>query len=211
MKNMKKILCLVLVILTAFSMLVISASAASDEYVATITVFSSTSTKNALGHSWVYFENISDETITVGAYPLDPNKGVSVGVFSGKTLADGKGVYYNVESYLIHNVGSGKGRRSTTAKITEAQLQNATNTINSSNTWSVVKNCSAFAEKVWNSACPNKKVWSLGTPSFLRSFLLLRNYRTNMPVYSPAHSECFKQVNSTTMTPCKQGSLTFVF
>ncbi len=212
MKNMKKLLCLVLVVLTAFSMFTVCASAAdSDEYVATITIFSSTSTANALGHSWVYFENISDETITVGAYHLEPDKGVSVGVFSGKTLADGRGVYYNVESYLIHNVGSGVGRRSITQKITADQLQNATDTINSSNTWSVVKNCSAFAEKVWNNTCPSKKVWSLGTPSFLRTFLVFRRCKTNASVYSPAHSECYKHINSTTITPCKQGSMTFVF
>ncbi len=100
------------------------------------------------GHAWLYFENLCDDTLKVGAYDLESSESVSVGTFK-YTRADGGGVYYNVESYCVEKYGA-KNRVSLTVDLTKAELEEITNEINSSNYFTFFTNCSFFAAKIWN-------------------------------------------------------------
>lgn len=209
MKNIKKVLCIALAILTLCSFMIMpSYAASSDNIVARMYVFSAVTNKAAGGHSWIYIENLSDQAIVVGLYtvPVDGTVSVSTGK---NRRADGAGVYYNVDSYLVNNKGCGVGRRSLQMDITAAQLERVSNTINSNNRWSVAFNCSNFAEKVWNSA-GGKKVYSLGTPSFLKTYINLQGGRKNAAMQNAAPEQCFKQKGSQ-LVICSSASLTKPF
>ena len=81
MKNKAK---RVLSLLLAVVMLVpfaLPAFAESDEIVARVSIVSYLKNVFSTGHSWLYIENLSDKTLTVGIYQLEPGASVSVGTF----------------------------------------------------------------------------------------------------------------------------------
>lgn len=121
----------VMFVLAAFAPM--SAVAKSEnEDVATITVFSYAAMFDK-GHAWIYFENKSDETLTIGAYKLEPGKAVSVGTYSN-ARKEGKGVYYNLDSYIVNHFNY-KSRVSLTEGITKAEVKKLSDFINTHNTW----------------------------------------------------------------------------
>ena len=103
------------------------------------------------GHMWIYVNNISDETLTVGHYELPAGEGVSIALFS-VSCSDGGGIYYNVEAYC-DNVYNNKGSLSITEKITESDLGRLNKKlVNYLNHWDPVFNCMYFAFSMWNCA-----------------------------------------------------------
>ena len=102
------------------------------------------------GHVWLYFENLTDGDITVGVYTVPAGEGVSVGAM-GNSRADGYGIYYNVEAYMIHKMG-GSGTVGRSMLLTQDQLNTVNATILERNEWSLSSNnCCRFATRVWNS------------------------------------------------------------
>lgn len=101
------------------------------------------------GHVWLYFENLTDGDLTVGVYTVPKGEGVSVGSM-GSSRSDGKGIYYNVEAYMIHKMG-GSGTVGRSMLLTQEQLDTVNATILERNEWSLSKNCCRFATRVWNS------------------------------------------------------------
>lgn len=101
------------------------------------------------GHTWIYVENKTDLPIRVGAIYAAPGTGVSVGTHALRR-ADGEGIYYNVEAYMLR----GKGTSATVARamdLRQSQLQTVNDTIVNNNSWSLSDNCNRFATRVWNS------------------------------------------------------------
>ncbi len=184
------ILCICMIL----TMLPISASANSDS-VCRMSLFSYTAHPFDTGHSWLYFENLTDAPITVGVYTLAPGKAVSVGTFKN-TRSDGAGVYYNVEAYCTANYGS-NGRISLSMEINSDQLNTVNGVINGNNLWTLVRNCSWFAAKVWNSVS-SIDVFSGSTPSCLKTSMKVEScYKTttNQPMFAPSAGEVYKQVD----------------
>lgn len=153
--------------------------------------------KNAAstGHAWLYFENISKKTVTVGAYKLKPGKGVSVGTF-GYIRKEGPGVYYNLESYITNHQGT-KGRVSLSQDITKEQLKKVTKKINQfKSKWNVAQNCTYFAEKVWNTVA-SVKLNTAATPFALRNAIKRQSgWQKNLFHESPPAKQVFKQKGS---------------
>jgi len=104
----------------------------------------------AMGHAFVYLENLSDEVLTVGAYELPPEEGVSIGTF-GFTRSDGFGIYYNIEAYVYNTYGD-EGVICLSADLTAEEAEHFSNCLLYSNTWDFMFfNCIAFAYRMWNS------------------------------------------------------------
>lgn len=159
MKTFRKLIALVLVVAMVSSVFTFSASAkfslrpAADEpvvarmYIAHLEKPSATE-----GHTWIYIENLTNESIYVGAYYRVPkNQGVSIGTY-GESVDAGPGLYYNVEAWRYQNKDIyGPITYSIHKDLTEKQLEKVNKTIRSINHWSKLRNCAHAAMKIWNS------------------------------------------------------------
>ena len=204
-KTCKRLFALLLAVIMVIGTIPMIA-AADDPIVAKLTLFSYTKNCFDTGHSWLYFENLTDKNITVGVYTLEPGKAVSVGTFKN-TRSDGAGVYYNVEAYCTAKYGS-SGRVSLSETITASELAKVNGIINSNNTWSLVHNCAWFAAKVWNSVS-DIDVFSGSTPSCLKTSMKVESgykTKTNAPMFAPAANQVYKQKGST-LVVVSSGSL----
>lgn len=194
MKKSKKLICIVLSMLFVFLMMTPFGALAkgSEADVATVTVFSYAKMFKA-GHSWVYIENKSRETLTIGAYSLKPGESVSVGAFMN-TRKEGKGIYYNVESYVVNTYGA-SGRMSLTEGVTKEEIAKISNYILSHNTWTPVKNCSYFAAKIWN-MISGKRLYHGSSPSCLKTSINANGGKKNVAMQPVAAENVYKMKGS---------------
>ena len=192
----KRILCMLLCCVLLVGLLSTAALAAGDPVVARMTLFSYQKNCIDIGHAWLYFENLSNQEITVGVYTLAPGEAVSIGTFKN-TRSDGAGVYYNVEAYCTAKYGA-NGRVSLSETITASELAKVTGLINSNNTWTLVRNCSWFASKIWNSVS-DIDVFSGSTPSCLKTSMNVESgykCQTNAPMFVSDAGNVYKQVGN---------------
>ena len=151
MKSLKRIISVIMVfVLIACSMTVAAyAKSEDEEIVANVYICHRILKKLMEGHSWLYFENLTDHDIQVGAYTVPPGEGVSVGTYSGVDVPEGFGVYYNVEAYRY-----GKGGLHDNVylkkELTQKQLERMSDKVARSNYWSHFTNCSFFTITTWN-------------------------------------------------------------
>ena len=119
-----------------------------NDIVATLYVFYDKSDIHGMGHTWIYVENLTDQELMVGIYPLPVNEGVSVGTLPEY---DGWGLYYNIEAYQQTIYGM-EGQVSMKEDITLRELRRVSNFIvNYPNIWDpVFFNCMLFAFLAWN-------------------------------------------------------------
>ena len=120
----------------------------NNDIVATLYVFYDKSDIHGSGHTWIYIENITDQELMVGVYPLPPNEGVSVGTLPEY---DGWGLYYNIEAYQQGIYGM-EDQLSMKEDITLKELRRVSNFIVSyPNFWDpVFFNCMLFAFLAWD-------------------------------------------------------------
>ncbi len=97
------------------------------------------------GHSWLYFENVSNQPVHIAAYELLPGEGVSVGSYCG--FSNGFGVYYNIEAYK----GNYDGICAKSTMLASQELETVNDKICNNNFWEFFFNCVFFATNVWNS------------------------------------------------------------
>ena len=108
MKNFKKFVAVVMtlvIILCSFSFAVYAEDQSTYEektYVAAVYLCQKSQPPYINGHTWLYFENLTNSTLTVGIYQLPKGQGVSVGTY-GYLIKDGRGLYYNVEGYRYNH------------------------------------------------------------------------------------------------------------
>ena len=119
-----------------------------NEIVANLYVFYDKSDIHGVGHTWIYIENLTDQELKVGVYPLPANEGVSVGTLPEY---DGWGLYYNIEAYQQGIYGM-EDQLSMQEEITLKELRRVSNFIvNYINFWDpVFFNCMLFAFLAWD-------------------------------------------------------------
>lgn len=165
---MKKFLSCLLAVLLIFTAVSFSAVAANDEDVARMWICAEKHNVTGIGHIFLYFENLSDKTITVGKYKVAPHGDVSVGCF-GTEGPNGAGVYYNLETELDHYsqlIGISTG-------LNKSELEAVTKKIKSFDRWDPIFNCNYFALLAWN-AGPSGGIPFLIFPQFTRFFINIR-------------------------------------
>ena len=158
MKNLRKLVAIMLAAVILASVFVFPSSAAdtapveeTEPIVARMYFGHLTRKHNMEGHTWIYIENLTNGTITVGAYKLPKGEGVSVGAY-GESTKNGPGTYYNVEAwrykrddiYLPISISLNKD-------LTQKDLDAVSQTILKCNHWSKLFNCAYTAIKIWNS------------------------------------------------------------
>ena len=193
-KTIRRLLCLLLAAAMVFSV-ALPVFAKFEPPVARMTIVSYKKNSASTGHAWLYFENVSKKTITVGIYKLPPRSGVSVGTF-GYVRKEGPGVYYNVESYITNHQGT-KGRVSISQLITGQQLEKVSKKINQfKSTWNLARNCSYFAGTVWNTVASNRLA-AISTPALLRTSMKKYGLKKNVYHQPVLPNQVFKQKGST--------------
>lgn len=156
-----KLVSLLLVCLMLIAVCPLNTLAADDEAVATVSYFCYVKSP---GHCWIYVENLTDETLRIGAYDLAAGEGVSIGSF-GTSRHDGYGIYYNVEAYCQTTYGF-KSYKTLTEEINRAEFDKLHNEIKKyNNNWNIFRNCLAFATKMWNTVS-DRKLSNLLFPAF---------------------------------------------
>lgn len=144
------------------------------------------------GHTWVYVENLTDHDLTVGAYTVKKGKGVSIGTY-GYLINDGKGLYYNVECYRYKN-SDPSSYIYLSKEITAAQLENVSNTILYSNLWSYPLNCAYAATNIWNAAPGSPVIYMLFPQLHELQILLNPNHGEGFQMIKAKKSDCYKQI-----------------
>ena len=170
---MKKILSVLLAVLMLFTAVSFSASAANDSDVARMWLCSEKSNNSGVGHIFLYFENLTGKTITVGKYKVEPYGDVSVGCF-GSEGPKGAGVYYNLETELKHY----SQLIALSTELTEKELSAVTKKIKSFDRWDPIFNCNYFALRAWNAGA-DSSIPFLIFPQLTRFFVRLKGGISN--------------------------------
>lgn len=165
--------------------------AANDPVVARMYVITYLEGTSWTDHAFVYFENLSGQTLKVGLYNLPAGQGVSVGCYAA-SRADGYGIYYNVEAHCANKYGQ-SGWMSISKDLTKNELNKATNAIiNARNGWDFVFNCMYFAFQVWNKTTGDNLV-SLIFPVFGQLQLKMRGGRSGPKLYFAREDQVYRQ------------------
>lgn len=165
---MKKFLSVMLAVMMLFTVVSFSASAASETEVARMWLCSEVSDNSGVGHIFLYFENLSDNTITVGKYKLSAGDDVSIGCF-GTEGPWGAGVYYNLETELDHY----SQLMGLSTELTNEELKAVNQKITSFDRWDPIFNCNYFALRAWN-AGSDSDIPFLIFPGLTRFFIRMK-------------------------------------
>lgn len=106
------------------------------------------------GHSWLYFENLSTQSVFIGIYELLPGQGVSVGTFCNQLK--GFGVYYNIETHK----GTPFDVHTLSTDLTADELNTVSEAIYNHNYWGLVHNCLFFSTLVFNKVSETKAIYT---------------------------------------------------
>jgi hypothetical protein len=146
------------------------AAPAARNIVAQLTVFSDGTAVGVqgsiglvAGHSFITVKNTSRSPISVGGlHAIAPLETVSVGSWGNKM--EHEGLWYNLESYMVHQNASMYATASLTRQLTTADLTTLNDYILKHDSYDVVtNNCSSFASRAWNTVSPLKL--SIGLPN----------------------------------------------
>ena len=147
-----------------------------------------------LPHIFVYFENITEHDIQVGAYTCPKGEGVSLGSF-GMTVSDGAGVYYNVECYRNRDKEKIGGFLHIQHTVTAKQLEEVSEYIKSVYFWDpLIINCCFFAIQCWNKSGGEKMFPMTVLPNIARANLRSRGATSeNINMFVPTPQQVYKQ------------------
>ena len=195
MKNLFKRVTAVLLVLSILFVPTVFAYAedGSDEAVATVSLGSCIYVWPVSGHTWIYVENLTQETLQVGAYELPAGQGVSIGCFSF-TVKDGWGLYYNVEAHRENKHDRFDTHWTKTKTVNRAELEELSrNLLNFPNTWNPVINCSTFAFSMWNSVSGDMFI-SLLIPAISQFEVIIGGGKKGvMDMYCPTRDQVLRQ------------------
>ena len=182
MKNYKRIIALLLALITALMIPVCCfAEEAATADVAeepaprrtgkVATLYLNVSNANPkYPHCWLYFVNETDEPIQVGYYTVPAGDSVSVGNFRDR--GNGSGIYYNLERYWVKEATYGRTFSMSTS-VSAGELRVASALMKHMNHWDwVFNNCSGFATTIWN-ICSPRKILHIGFPQVTRVEMIL--------------------------------------
>lgn len=164
---MKKILVFFLAALMLITPLTMGVAAKEEaDCAARMWICHKTDANGVFDHMFLYFENLSDETLKVGRYNLGKGETVSVGTF-GFSAPGGFGLYYNTE--CTRSVFS-SGLMAKSTLLTKAQLEKVNKKITNYNYWDPIFNCTHFAISAWN-AGPGGYISLCLFPSLGRNYI----------------------------------------
>lgn len=180
MKVIRRLLCVILSIATLLCCFV-TASAAEPiaANVGVLTIFSykgegtSSWGSTISGHAFIAFKNVSSSSITIGGLNVGSGHEITLGTWgsqpAGYTISPNqswhKGIWYNLESYLINKHNDMRPRVSLSMNVTMDDVAEINKIIKNNDTWALLNNCSTFATKVWNSVAPDSQKLSAGSPN----------------------------------------------
>lgn len=117
---------------------------------------SASSSGGGLGHAWLVIENGTNNNYSFYNTTLSAGETVSIGTWGNVEDPDTgdvyKGAWLNLEAYYGWGTAS---TASLTITITAEQLSAVSAKCIEMNDWTLIKNCSYFASKVWNSVAPS--------------------------------------------------------
>ena len=202
--NLKKLLSLVLAAVMLFSAACVTAYADGslteqedeNEIVATVSICSCIYFFPISGHTWIYVENLSDRVQRVGLYDLPAGQGVSIGSFSF-SVADGWGVYYNIEAFRENRDNNSSNHWTKTKELTQSELDSLSiNIANYVNYWDFYFNCAFFAFSIWNSVSGDFLI-PLVIPAISQLDVILAGGKKGvLEMYEPAEDQVFRQRGS---------------
>ena len=202
MKNLKKILALLIAVITLVGGFVIPTAAKAEvnddvveeEIVAIMYLGHKPRNNNMSGHTWIYIENLTNHDIQVGAYTVKKGKGVSTGTY-GTQINDGKGLYYNVEAWRYKN-SDPASYIYLSKELTQSQLEKVSSRILMAGTWSYLLNCGYYALGIWN-CIPGKTIMYMVWPFLTQvQMLSFSECSTGFQMIKPKKSDCFKQIGT---------------
>ncbi len=126
-----------------------------------------------LGHSFLSFENKSDDAVFIGEFELAPNEIVTVSTWS---ISGHFGVWYNVENNYIKYHDKYNGRYSISIGLGLDCLDKIDKYIESNDSWLPTKNCTNFTVGLWNKLCPKKA--RVSTPLIYTPAKLVKDIKT---------------------------------
>jgi len=140
-------------------------------------------------HAWITVSNISDSTITVGKFKVAAGKTMALGTWGNKS--EHKGLWYNLESYLIKNNSAYSTRYSLKVEISSSSLSTLNTHVIGYDKWSYTTNCSSFAVTSWNKVCSTKlSAGVVNTPKNLANSIQgVSSYSTGVSV--PNHYKVY--------------------
>ncbi|MBQ8026860.1 MAG: hypothetical protein IJ261_01940 [Clostridia bacterium] len=200
MKNIKKIVALLLAISILAGAFVFSASANTqteteeEVIVARMYIGHRARDNNLSGHTWIYIENLTDHELVVGVYKLAPGKGVSVGTY-GTSVKNGPGVYYNVEAWRYRNY-TPEGCIASSKDLTQENFDIVSKKIRSTNTWSYFLNCGYFALKVWNSVPGNSLLYLIWPTMTHIQLLATPDHFYGFDMTVPTTEQCYRMIGT---------------
>lgn len=182
------------------------AAQTNENHVADMYLCYRQSSASVFGHAWIYIENLTNETLQVGAYRLPPNQGVSAGSFAFRSRA--LGTHYNVEAWCGNHY-SMSGTIAARQELSRGALNSVSSKLLNTNFWGVFFNCAAFAATIWN-AGSSHKVIPLLFPVFVQLQIQSIGTVSSFRMYSPRRDQVVKQ-NGTgsgaTLSRCPDGPL----
>lgn len=182
----KRIISAVLALCLVMCCTITSFAAETATAVGTLTIFASNdggnSSWNTSGHAFLAFENTSSSSITIGGLTVAAGEEITFGTWGNKSAHTG--IWYNLESYFIHNQNAYTNRVSRSVVVTPNDIDDINTIIANNDTWSVLNNCASFAVKVWNAvAATTLTAGSPNTPtSLMASIKSKAGYRTGRAV-----------------------------
>lgn len=134
-----------------------------------------------LGHSFLAFENVSDDDLQVGSIRLAPGEMCSVGSWGMNAHF---GLWYNVESNYIDNAQLYAGRVSLTKNVSAEGMATVNARLAALDTWTPFTNCARIAMDTFDAAGGDTlKLRGLVTPTRLKNEIRRwTNAETNRPI-----------------------------
>lgn len=186
MKFTKRLLSVMLSLCLVLCCSIPAFAAETATTVGTLTIFSSndggSSSWNTSGHAFLSFENTSSSSITIGGLTVAAGDEITFGTWGNQSAHSG--IWYNLESYFIHNQNAYSNRVSLSESVTQADVNEINTIIANNDTWALLNNCSSFAVKVWNKvASTSLSAGSPNTPTSLMSSIRSKTgYQTGRAV-----------------------------
>lgn len=186
MKFTKRLLSVMLALCLVLCCTVTAFAAETATTVGTLTIFASndggSSSWNTSGHAFLAFKNTSSSSITIGGLTVAAGEEITFGTWGNQSAHTG--IWYNLESYFIHNQSAYANRVSLSMSVTQDDVDDINTIIANNDTWALLNNCSSFAVKVWNKV--SSTTLNAGTPntptSLMSSIKSKTGYKTGRAV-----------------------------
>lgn len=137
-----------------------------------------------LGHTFLSFENISDENIDIGKMTLESGDEIALGTWSVKSHF---GIWYNLEGNYSRDYRKYDGRISVSIGISSEDVKKVNEYISKNDHWSALKNCSYFALNLYNLVATDTETINtplIYTPAYIASKIkLFDSFETNKVIH----------------------------